>query len=146
MEAAMSVFDDPEQRKEFRKQWEETFIETNKKYATPDEAQKRFDEARMGMEGDLNCLMTIASEELQGVALGLFSSPSQTLDVLRKVAYIAEEYYNITVGDEYKAPPPNLEELCREEEGMCSGTVLLCIFCGLALLMISARSQRRELP
>ena len=147
MREAEAVFDDPEQKKEFEKAWIETFEETCEKYQTPEAAQQRLEEAQMGLEGDLNCLMEYASEGLWGVASGLISSPTEGIEILQTIAYIAQEYYNISIGDEYEAPPPNLNELCRkEEEGMCFGTTLLCIFLGLALLIISMRHEKRRLP
>jgi hypothetical protein len=65
--------------------------------------------------------------------------------MLKKVAYIAQEYYNISIKDEYKGPPPNLDELCRkdEPEGICTGSMLLSIFLLMTLLTILLNSERR---
>jgi len=108
MEEAMQIFEDPEDRAEFKKAWEETFTKTCNDYASSEAAQERMEKAKLELEGDLTCLMEHASEELWGVAKGLIGAPIEQLEMLKKVAYIAQEYYNISIKDEYKGPPPIL--------------------------------------
>ena len=146
MEKAALIFDDPEQRKEFQKVWEETFEKTFDEFHTSEAAAERYEEARMEIEGDKNCLMKYASDGLWGVASGLITSPTQQIEILRTVAFIAKEYYNVFIGDEYNAPPPNLDELCRKEESTCSGTFLICILYGLGVLLISMKYKKRRSP
>ena len=143
MEEAMKIFENPEDQKEFEEAWKDTFSKTCLEFASPTAAEERLDKALLELEGDLKCLMEHTSEELWGVAKGLMGSPVEQMEMLRKVAYIANEYYNIAIKDEYKGPPPNLDELCRkdEPEGMCTGSVLISIFLMLSLFLIPFKKE-----
>jgi RHS repeat-associated protein len=143
MEEAMQIFEDPEDQKKFEEAWKDTFSKTCLEFASPTAAEERLDKALLELEGDLTCLMEHTSEELWGVAKGLMGSPVEQMEMLRKVAYIANEYYNIAIKDEYKGPPPNLDELCGkdEPEGMCTGSILLSIFLMFSLFLIPFKKE-----
>jgi len=127
-----------EDQEKFMEGWADGFSDGN--YAYAEDANKRLDTEVAQLEKDLQCLLNFASDELISNSDNFFSLP-ENLTFLLVVIWMCEEIYNLACTDKYRNfPRPNLDQLCREEEeddGTCSGTILLLIFAGLAILSIS---------
>jgi RHS repeat-associated protein len=134
--------DDPESRAQLMQGWDDGYLDGKKAYH--EDSSGLLDTEVAALEQDVECLMDLASDQLIGVGENLGSFP-ESVDVLLTIVYIAEEMYNLTCTDKYGPPPDNLDELCRkEEEGTCSGTILLSILMGLAFLRISIQHKKRR--
>jgi RHS repeat-associated protein len=143
-EFASELFpDDPESFKLFMWGCDNGF--SDGKYAFHEDSNKRLDTEVTKLEQDVQCLMDLASDELIGIGENLGSFP-ESIDACLVVVYIAEEMYNLTCTDKYGEPPSDLVELCREEEetGSCLGSILLCVFIGLAVPLFTIHKRRRR--
>lgn len=120
----------------------------NTRYASPEEAEKRCREEIAELEDDVQCLMDHVGNELVEASMkNMIPGAGNAIpaETMQAIVYIAEESYNLTCTDKYGPPPPNLDEMCKEENrGMCSGSLLLCIFLGLAALTILFRGRRSK--
>ncbi len=147
MKAAEGIFDDPEMRKAFEEGWMESYEKTSLDYASKEATEERLQVELNSLEGDLQCLMDLTSDQLLSIPEAMMVTPWKALEALQTAIYVAEEFYNLTCTDKYGPPPSSLDDLCKKkEDGTCSGTTLLCISLLLAALVVFMKKEKRRLP